>query len=78
MIVTNQLTDEDRKIAQGTGRKVRKVRKAANITQEELAEKVGATPVTISRIENGHAMPGGLLLVKMARILRVSVDAICG
>ncbi len=36
------------------GEIIREERKQANLTQEELAEKIGAKKSYISRIENGH------------------------
>lgn len=36
------------------GEIIREERKQANMTQEELAEKIGAKKSYISRIENGH------------------------
>ncbi len=36
------------------GEIIRAERKQANLTQEELAEKIGAKKSYISRIENGH------------------------
>lgn len=36
------------------GEIIREERKNANMTQEELAEKIGAKKSYISRIENGH------------------------
>lgn len=36
------------------GEIIREERKQANLTQEELAERIGAKKSYISRIENGH------------------------
>lgn len=40
---------------------IRELREAANLTQGELAELVGAHTVTISRVENGHVCSFELL-----------------
>jgi len=37
------------------GELIREERKNANLTQEQLAEKIGAKKSFISRIENGHS-----------------------
>ncbi len=37
------------------GELIREERKLANMTQEQLAEKIGAKKSFISRIENGHS-----------------------
>ncbi len=38
------------------------------LSQEELAEKVGVTRVTINNIENGKWAPSALLALKIARV----------
>jgi len=51
------------------------IRKAANLTQDELAEKSGIGRVTISRIESGEQKETTSgTLVKLAQALDVSVD----
>lgn len=47
------------------GGRIAEFRRAAGFTQEQLAEKVGVTPVTISRLERGVTVPS---LVTLARI----------
>ncbi|WP_028298918.1 helix-turn-helix domain-containing protein [Olivibacter sitiensis] len=37
------------------GELIKEERKSANLTQEQLAEKIGAKKSFISRIENGHS-----------------------
>jgi transcriptional regulator with XRE-family HTH domain len=46
--------------------KVAKLREDAGLTQELLADELGVTPITISRVENGHSASPDLL----ARIAR--------
>ncbi len=41
--------------------KVAKVREEAGLTQEQLAEEVGVTSITISRVENGRSASPELL-----------------
>ncbi len=38
----------------GWGKKLFELRKKLELTQEELAQKIGCSYVTINRIENGH------------------------
>ena len=45
-----------------------------NITQEELANKVGVTTQTIIAIEKGNYTPSVLLAIKLAKYFNVSVE----
>lgn len=46
----------------------------ADLTQEELAARVGVTRKTINTIERGHFVPSTLLALKLARALGVKVE----
>lgn len=50
------------------------LRKAASITQEELAKTVGVTRQTIISIEKGNYVPSVLLAIKLARVFKRSVE----
>lgn len=56
------------------GEKLRAARKAAGMTQAELAEAVGCYQKDISRWEAGTHEPGALTLKKMAQALGCSMD----
>lgn len=45
-----------------------------NITQEELANKVGVTRQTIIAIEKGNYTPSVLLAIRLAKYFNVSVE----
>lgn len=45
-----------------------------NITQEELAVKVGVTRKTINTIENGKYVPSTVLAIKLAQFFGVRVE----
>lgn len=47
-----------------------------NISQEELAQKVGVTRQTINAIELGKYAPSGLVLLKIAKICNKQVEEI--
>ena len=53
------------------GGKVRKLRDAQALTQEELAEKAGITVAALSRIENNSAEPRPSTRRKLAEALKV-------
>ncbi len=48
-------------------------RKAAGLTQAQLAERVGVSRKTINTVENRVFIPSTVLALKLARSLNVSV-----
>ena len=51
-------------------------RKAAGLTQKQLAEKLNISLQAISKWEKGMAMPGSDVLIKLANELQVNVEDI--
>ena len=49
-------------------------RKELNLTQKELADKLGITDRAVSKWENGRSMPDLSLLQPLSRILKVGVN----
>lgn len=45
-----------------------------NITQDELAVKIGVTRKTINTIENGKFIPSTILAIRMARFFKIPVE----
>lgn len=60
------------------GESVRRVRVARNMSQEELADLIGATAGTVSEIERGVTSPSISTAWSMADILAVSLDVLMG
>ena len=56
------------------GKRILEVRNKRNLTQEELAEKVGSVPSYISNIERKNKCPSLSLLRKMVKELDTSYD----
>ncbi len=56
------------------GAKLAQARKQANLTQEQLAERLGVTRQAVSRWESDTAYPETDKIVRMAQILNVSCD----
>lgn len=52
---------------------LRIARAIANITQAELAERIGVSRQTINAIESGKYVPSTVLSLKMARVFDKSV-----
>jgi len=57
-----------------TGQLIEDARKNAHLTQEELANRVGANKSYISRIENGKTEPKISTFYRIAAALGLSVD----
>lgn len=64
-------TDETLK---SLGRKVQKLRKEQNLTQEELAHQLGISRVYMGYIEQGRESPSLKLLMKISRKFKVKVE----
>jgi transcriptional regulator with XRE-family HTH domain len=55
------------------GRAIRKYRKQANLTQEELAEKVELHPNYVGEIERGEKAVSVEALIRIANVVKVQV-----
>ncbi len=58
------------------GNNIAKYRNLANMTQEQLAEKIGVSPAFISRVERGQKMMKVRNLYSTSQVLHVSCDAL--
>ena len=56
------------------GQRIRKIRKAHGLSQEELAEKVGISTTHMSHIETGNTKLSLPVLVSVASVLEVQTD----
>lgn len=65
---------ENQKLRQALGANLRRLRKAAGVTQENLAEKIGISAVHLNRIEKGHSSPSAEVLFALADSLNVTAD----
>ncbi len=45
-----------------------------NLTQEELAAKIGVTRKTINTVENGRFVPSTVLAIRLARFFKIKVE----
>ena len=57
--------------------KVRQLRVAAGLTQQQLAERVHVSARTIISIEKGQYSPSLMLAYRMARVFGVTVEQLC-
>ena len=57
------------------GNRIKETREAQNMTQSDLAEKVGISRVSLSRIETGETLnPSVSTAIRIADALGVSMD----
>ena len=56
------------------GQRIRKIRKARNLSQEELAEKIGISVTHMSHIETGNTKLSLPVFVELSNALEVRTD----
>ena len=56
------------------GNRIKRKRKLLNLTQEELAAKVGISPVYVGYIEQGRNTPSLEVLEKIAKALKIKTS----
>ena len=56
------------------GRFIADRRKQANLTQVQLAEKLGITDRAVSKWERGKAKPDASIMLELCRLLDISVN----
>ena len=62
----------------GLSNNIRAARKALKMSQDELADAIGANRVTISRYETGSYLPSVSALEKLAQVLNTTPNALMG
>lgn len=60
------------------GKNVLILRQNANMTQEEIALRMGVTPQAISKWERGQSLPDISIFTELCRALNVSADTLLG
>ncbi|MCH5251490.1 MAG: FHIPEP family type III secretion protein [Lachnospiraceae bacterium] len=60
------------------GNKISRERQNKNMTQKELAGRVGVTPQAISKWERDQSIPDAVLLAELCRVLEISADDLLG
>ncbi len=61
------------------GKFIAECRKRENLTQMQLAEKLGISDRAVSKWENGKAMPDSSIMLELCDILKINVnDLLCG
>ena len=65
---------EDKNYAKIFSENLKFRRKAAGLTQKQLAEKLGYTEKSVSKWESGESVTPSVVLPKLSTLLRVSID----
>ena len=61
------------------GKFIAERRKAINLTQMQLAEKLNITDRAVSKWENGKSMPDSSIMLDLCDLLKINVnDLLCG
>lgn len=60
------------------GTRIKELRSTKKMTQAEFAERLGVTKSAVSSYENGSRLPSYDILIKIARIFKVSTDNLLG
>lgn len=60
------------------GERITSLRKAKNLSQDELAKKIDASRVMIGKYERGDNLPSIEVILKLAKAFEVSVDFLLG
>lgn len=60
------------------GQRIKALRLQKKLTQAELAQQLGVTKSVISAYETGLRMPSYDILIRLARIFKVSTDYLLG
>lgn len=53
---------------------IRAARKARNMTQEEVAERIGRTPESLSNLERGQAAPSIETVISLCDVLDIKIE----
>lgn len=56
------------------GKTILDLRKAKNVTQDEMAAELGVTAAAVSKWENGYTLPDILMLCAIADYFQVTTD----
>ncbi len=73
------MTRQERKeLLQSTAARIKALRRAAGITQEQLSEKANVGTHYISRLENAHQVPSLYVIADLAKALGTTPSVLMG
>ena len=65
---------QEKEIIEILGKNIREARKRNNMTQSELAEKLGVSKQVVSSYENGKRSPSYEMLLKIANVFYTTIN----
>ena len=78
LALNNERMRKNAKLPKLIGRRIKKLRKDTDFSQEDLAHKVGISRVYMGYIEQGRYAPSLSVLGKIAKNLKVSIKELLG
>lgn len=69
---------EEKALLQATAARIKALRQAAGMTQEQLSEKADLATQGVSRLENAHQVPSLYTIVRLAGALGVKPSVLLG
>lgn len=75
---TPTVTPEDKVFYQALGQRIASLRKALNLTQQQLADTLGISQQTLAHYEVGRLRVAVAMLPALAKMLSVSVEELVG
>jgi len=70
--------DMQKKLAVHLGTTLREARRKAELTQDDVAERIGIVGAVLGRMERGHCLPSVPTLRRICDVLRVDPNALLG
>lgn len=61
-----------------TGERIKVLRQSANLTQKQMAKKLGVSASTVGMYEHDRRKPDNKMLVKIGKLFAVTVDYLLG
>lgn len=71
-------SDADRALALRVGKKIAMFRARSQLSQGELAQRIGIRQGPLSNLENGKNLPSAKVLMRLRQVLQVPIDQILG
>jgi transcriptional regulator with XRE-family HTH domain len=68
--------EKGKRVLKGFARRLRALRTQRQLTQRELAQRIGVHFLQVSRYERGTTLPALETIVEMTRVLRVPADTL--
>ncbi len=68
--------DSEKNLIIEIGKRIQKYRTQHNLTQEQVAERIGISQKHLSRIEKGYHNPRFDMIIKIAEALNIPTDAL--